>query len=408
MTFTFHDASARTKFSPRSHSCPPGRLVRNGDARRGHDQRPASSGIAARPCKKRKDGAATCHYGKGRTERGEGGPAPTRIVEMRPSGHMSRKSFSKKISARVRELWFNVTLFFRFHWFPLFLIALVSGIAGYWTHYLLPSVNYQSAQWAVSTEVESLATLLGITLVGVTILWSQATGEEARLRELRPKYYELLRTGGNPNHTGIPVIEKLRVDYLKKIRARTLPRQVFQYEHSKYHTHRDLFVDICRLSEVVHEYCGMGKIFETLESDLKGLRFPGDEITDKILVTWYDLKSDASQVLGLVNDIISPGNATVYFELEGGQELADKIWDLTLLQHTETSLDRVARFKQFRSVWFRLGFGIYVVAIVTGLLAVSATTREINWQPLFIGSMILGFASIVFTICFVHALVRSN
>jgi len=41
-----------------------------------HDQPHATSGIAAHPCEKRKDGAATFHYGKGRTERGKGGPAP--------------------------------------------------------------------------------------------------------------------------------------------------------------------------------------------------------------------------------------------------------------------------------------------------------------------------------------------
>ncbi len=33
-----------------------------------HGKNYATSGIAAHPCKKRKDGAATFHYGKGRTE----------------------------------------------------------------------------------------------------------------------------------------------------------------------------------------------------------------------------------------------------------------------------------------------------------------------------------------------------
>lgn len=320
---------------------------------------------------------------------------------------MPNKSIRKRISTLIRELWFKTTMFFRFHWAPAFLIALLTAMVGYWALYLFPSVDHQSAQLALNTEVESLATLLGITLVGVTILWSQATGEEARLRELRPKYYELLRTGGNPNHTGAPVIEVLRADYLKKIRARTLPRKVFQYNHPKYRTHRDLFIDLCRLSEVVHEYCGMGKIFETLENDLRSLRVSEDDITDKILVTWYDLKSDASEVLGLVNDILTPGNATVYFELEGGQELADKIWDLTLLQHVETSLVRIARFKTFRSVWFRFGFGIYVLAIVAGLLTIAANGVA-NWRALFTISMIFGLASVVFTICFVHVLLRSE
>ena len=41
-----------------------------------HDQRYAISGIAAHPCKKRKDGAPTFRYGKGRTERGEGWADP--------------------------------------------------------------------------------------------------------------------------------------------------------------------------------------------------------------------------------------------------------------------------------------------------------------------------------------------
>lgn len=142
------------------------------------------------------------------------------------------------VGLAVRE----IGLLFQFAGFRVQFLLLVA-----WARYLLPRADYQSAQWALSTEVESLATLLGIMLVGVTILWSQATGEEARLRELQPKYYELLRTGGNPAHNGPPVIEQLRLDYLKKIKARSLPRQVFQYEHPKYHKHRDLFVDMCRM-----------------------------------------------------------------------------------------------------------------------------------------------------------------
>jgi len=43
-----------------------------------HDKDDAISGIAAHPCKKRKDRAARFHHGKGSTERGKGGPAPRR------------------------------------------------------------------------------------------------------------------------------------------------------------------------------------------------------------------------------------------------------------------------------------------------------------------------------------------
>jgi hypothetical protein len=242
----------------------------------------------------------------------------------------------------------------------------------------------------------------------VTVLWSQAAGEEARLRELLPKYYELLRTGGNAGHDGPPAVETLRLDYLDKIKRRSLPRTVFPYKHEKYRKHKDLFIDICRVSELVHEHYGLGKIFEKLEDDLKSLRLSEEQITDKVLVTWYDLKSDPLEFLGLVTDIFHPGNNTLYFELEGGGEFVDKVWDLTLLQHTEPSLQRVKRFRQFRSIWFRTGFSVYVLAIVTGLAALSSTTSVSTWRPLFVVSMILGFGAVAFTIMFVHALLRSD
>jgi hypothetical protein len=48
-----------------------------------HDQRFAISGIAAHPCKKRKDGAATFRYGKRRTERWRRVGQPPRIYSAR-------------------------------------------------------------------------------------------------------------------------------------------------------------------------------------------------------------------------------------------------------------------------------------------------------------------------------------
>jgi hypothetical protein len=147
---------------------------------------------------------------------------------------------------------------------------------------------------------------------------------------------------------------------------------------------------------------------DTIERDLKELGFTETEITDGVFVRLYDLKSSSLEFLELVTDIFHPGNNTLYFELDGGRSLADRIWDLTLLQHTETSLNRVKQFRQFRSVWFRLGFGVYVLAIVTGLTAVSATTKLSMWRPLFIASLLLGLTAVVFTVIFVHGLVRSE
>lgn len=285
---------------------------------------------------------------------------------------------------------------------------LVAGITAYWSRYLLPRVDYQSAQWAISTEVQSLAALLGIMLVGVTILWSQAAGEEARLIGLLPKYYELLRTGGHPAHKGPPVVERLRLDYLGKIKARSLPQEVFPYKHSKYREHRDLFLDLCRLSELVHEYYGIRGIRNSVENDLKEVGFGEDEIVDRVLVRWYDLKSDTVEFLELVTDIFHAANSTFYLQIESGTNLVDRIWEFTLLQHTEVSLKRIEQFRKFRGIWFRLGFGVYMLAIVLGLATASVITGLDSWRPLFVASLLLGLAAVLFTIVFVHVLLRSE
>jgi hypothetical protein len=306
----------------------------------------------------------------------------------------------------VRNKWFNTTLFFRFNWPPLLLTALLGLLVAYWWRYLLPNADLQSTQWTLSAEVQGLAALLGIILVGVTILWSQAMSEEARLRELQHIYYELLRTGGKEKHVGMPFIEALRRNYLAGIKARALPRDVFPYEHRKYQTHRDLFMDICRLSQVVFEHYGLPSNSEEIQNDLKGLAFSENEITDKVLVAWYDLKSDAAEFLELVTDIFHPGKTTLY-ELEGGGDFGMKVWDETLKQNTETSLERLKRFHRFRSIWFRSGLAVYVLAIATGLIALSATSATL-WRPWLIAAMLLGFLALGFTVVFFHQLVRAK
>ena len=53
-------------------------------------------------------------------------------------------------------------------------------------------------------------------------------------------------------------------------------------------------------------------------------------------------------------------------------DFAERVWDETLNLRAETSLERLERFKQFRSVWFRTGFAVYILAMVSGLLAISS------------------------------------
>jgi len=306
----------------------------------------------------------------------------------------------------ARDKWFNTALFFRFNWPPILLITLLGLLVAYWWRYLLPSTDLQATQWTLSAEVQGLAALLGIILVGVTILWSQATSEEGRLREVQHIYYELLRTGGNRKHAGIPFIETLRRNYLDRIKARTLARNVFPYEHRKYRTHRDLFLDICRLSEVVFERYGLPSNSQEIQSDLEGLRFSENEITDKVLVPWYDLKSDAAEFLELVTDIFNPANTTLD-DLEGGGDFGMKVWDETLRQSTETSLERLKRFHRFRGIWFRCALAVYVLAIATGLIGLSATNATV-WRPWLIAAMVLGFLALGLTVAFFHQLLRAK
>jgi hypothetical protein len=321
---------------------------------------------------------------------------------------MPKKSLRRRLQSFVQDRWSDATLFFRFHWPAILIISVLALVGAYWVARLSPRTDVGAAQWALSTEVQSLAALLGIMLVGITVLWSQAAGEETKLASLVPKYYELLKNGGDPVYVGPPVIEVLRKEYLEKIRTRKLPRTVFPYKHDKYRSHRDLFVDMCRLSELVHEYFGLQDISDNVESDLKSLRFSEEEITEKILVEWYSLKSDAAGLVELITDFLHPGCTTIYNELEQGDKFIDKIWDLTLTERAETSVSRVKTFKMFRGIWFRIGFGTYVVAIAIGLAALSGTTVNSPWKPMFVVSIALGFLAIAFTVVFVHKLLRSE
>ena len=84
-----------------------------------------------------------------------------------------------------------------------------------------------------------------------------------------------------------------------------------------------------------------------------------------------------------------------------------KVWDETLKQNTETSLDRLKRFHRFRSIWLRSGLAVYVLAIAASLIALSATNPT-QWRPWLITSMLLGFLALAFTVVFFHQLVRAK
>jgi hypothetical protein len=324
-------------------------------------------------------------------------------------GKCKRVKTRKTVNAlvkKLKEVWFDITIFFRVHWTVVLLIGLLTLIVAYWVRSVLPRTGQQAAQTLLSTEVQSLATLLGIMLVGIAVLWSQAMSEEGRLLEIRPKYYELLRHGLDRKREGTPFIEELRREYLRRIKERKVPRKVFPYDHPTYKTHKDLFLDISRLSDVLHDYYGLTGVSEHAESDLRGLGFSEEEFTDRVLVTWYDLKNDPTEFLELVTDIFNPANTTLY-ELDAG-DFAERVWDVTLNLRTETSLERLKNFKQFRSVWFRIGFGVYVLAIVSGLLAISSTSSDLIWRPWLACSLFLGFIAVVFTVLLVHRLLRSQ
>jgi hypothetical protein len=308
--------------------------------------------------------------------------------------------------AKLRDAWSACSIFVRHHWTATVLSAILAAIAWYGAHAVIPRTSSQAASALLSTEVQSLATLLGIMLVGIAILSSQATSEESRLVQLRPKYFELLRGGLEKKSDGMPFIEDLRKHYLKRIKERQLPEKVFPYDHPKYKTHKDLFLDICRLSQIVCENYGDENVGRQIEIDLAGLGYSQEEIIDRVVVMWYDLKNYPAKFLELVTDIFHPGNSTLY-ELNAG-EFAERMWDETLNLRTETSIERLKNFEQFRSVWFRAGFGVYVLAIVTGLLSISSTSIENTWRPWLTASLVLGFLAIVFTVLLVHHLLRAE
>ena len=136
------------------------------------------------------------------------------------------------------------------------------------------------------------------------------------------------------------------------------------------------------------------------------LGFSSEQIIDLFVVPSYEIKDNPAEFLEITTDIFNPANTTLY-ELEAG-DFSEKVWDETLNLRTETSLERLKRFKQFRSVWFRAGFAVYVMAIVSGILAISATSSDTTWYSWFTSALLLGFIAIVFTILLVHRFLRSE
>jgi len=121
---------------------------------------------------------------------------------------------------------------------------------------------------------QSVAALIGLIIVGITLLWSQVITEEVNLRNLEKKYSSFLMTMREehwPISEDGAIIVQLRRDYFKKIKERSLPDEIYLYEHSKYKKHTYVFLDICSLIEFVSSYLDVERgvwMEETIE-DLK-------------------------------------------------------------------------------------------------------------------------------------------
>ena len=95
-----------------------------------------------------------------------------------------------------------------------FIIVIVLGliigfIAAFWLSYWLPHTNVESAEWALSTQAQAMAAILGLLIAAGAFRWRTITNQE---EELRTKIHSYLKRLGKT-----PELEKAYNARLSKI-----------------------------------------------------------------------------------------------------------------------------------------------------------------------------------------------
>lgn len=225
---------------------------------------------------------------------------------------------------------------------------------------------------------------------------------------MQDKYYRSLATLNDPAlGEPVPVIEKLRHDYFQKITSgKITPLEDLCYHPKQYSTHEQLFMDICVITELVYDHFNRENIHPILERSLKKLGFSEDEITIKVLArSTYDLRRNLVDFYELLIEVFSPSNFLLD-ELKYGKELGEIIWNESLKDKTDVSLDRLIAFKKFKGMFLHVTIALFVIAITLGIFSLSSLNPDSFSVVFTVIPIAFAIVAIFLTVVSLHRLLR--
>lgn len=265
-----------------------------------------------------------------------------------------------------------------------------------WFFLLFPYSDLNAARWTLSALVQSVAALVGLMIVAITFLWTQAITEENNLRRLKDKYMCILMSMRDTRDHWFPkvsFIEQLRQDYFEKIKSNSLPDEIFPYKHKNYKNHKDLFLEICALAVLGQSYFNVDTETHKQQVDAHVQDLSLDD--ECISVTWRSLimKANVIDFFFVLYDIFNPANL-VLDKLNQGRTLSDKIWNELINDNIDLGLERIRRFRRFKGTLFKMNIFAFIFTMVVGL-GVLSSLSESHFNPnLLLLPMTLGIISI--------------
>lgn len=285
-------------------------------------------------------------------------------------------------------------MFARF--FSKYWIFLILGILFVlWFIFGLPNSDLNSARWTLSALVQSIAALVGLIIVSITFLWTQAITEEANLRRLKDKYMCILMYMHDKRCIGLEVsfIEQLRQDYFEKIKSNSLPDEIFPQKHNSHKNHKDLFLEICSLAELAQSYFNIDKEThkQRVDTDLKAINL--SQKSTSVYKRSLIMKGNVVDFFLVLYDIFTPDNLTLG-KLNQGRTISDKVWNELMNDNIDLGLERIRRFRKFKGTFFKINIFAFILCLVVGLLVLSSLSDSHFTPSLLLLPMILGIISI--------------
>jgi len=282
--------------------------------------------------------------------------------------------------------------FFSNYW-----ILLILGVLFIlWILYGLPNSDLDSAHWTLSALAQSVAALFGLIIVVISFLWSQAAPAEQNLRKLKDKYVWLL-INMDVEQRGIPeqgtIIEQLRKDYFSEIKSKYRAGGTFPFKHRRYKSDKDLFLEICSLSELVDSFLHKGKCSnrEVIDANLQELGWA--EEGDLCYLRSLELMGKVVTFFETIYGIFAPTNLVLY-ELLHGWDLPEKLRTEFLSDNIEFRLEKITRFQTFIGTFSKINMFAFVLTIVVSILLLSSMSKSNFTANHLLLPMTLGLVSI--------------